>query len=223
MCGRYSLTADASAIQELFPFLSILVNLQPRFNIAPSQPVAAIPNDGKQTLDYFKWGLVPSWAKDPEIGNRLINAKAETLAEKPSFRNAFKYHRCLILADGFYEWAKANGGKTPIYIRLASQKPFAFAGLWDIWHATDGSELRSCTIITTSANSLVEKFHNRMPVILPADKMLEWINPEPGKPEQLSKLLNPYPAEEMIAYPVSRLVNNPANESPECIIPVDQA
>ncbi len=223
MCGRYSLTADASAIQELFPFLSIPVNLQPRFNIAPSQPVATILNDGRQTLDYFKWGLVPSWAKDPEIGNRLINAKAETLAEKPSFRNAFKYHRCLILADGFYEWAKTNGGKTPIYIRLASQKPFAFAGLWDIWHATDGSELRSCTIITTSANSLVEKFHNRMPVILPADKMMEWINPEPGKPEQLSKLLNPYPAEEMIAYPVSRLVNNPANESPECIIPVNQA
>ncbi len=223
MCGRYSLTADASAIQELFPFLSIPVNLQPRFNIAPSQPVATILNDGRQTLDYFKWGLVPSWAKDPEIGNRLINAKAETLAEKPSFRNAFKYHRCLILADGFYEWAKTNGGKTPIYIRLASQKPFAFAGLWDIWHATDGSELRSCTIITTSANSLVEKFHNRMPVILPADKMLEWINPEPGKPEQLSKLLNPYPAEEMIAYPVSRLVNSPANDSPECILPVKQA
>lgn len=221
MCGRYSLTADGSAIQELFPFLNIPPGIQPRFNIAPSQPVAVIPNDGKLTLDFFKWGLVPSWSKDPEIGNRLINARAETLSEKPSFRNAFKYHRCLILADGFFEWTKSNGGKTPMYIRLVSQKPFAFAGLWDTWHAPDGSELRSCVIITTGPNQLMEKIHNRMPVILPADNMMPWIDPKPGNLNVLSKLLIPFPAEQMTAYPVSRLVNSPANDSPECILPIN--
>lgn len=220
MCGRYSLTVDASAIQELFPFLRIPPEMQPRFNIAPGQPIAVIPNDGKDRLDFFKWGLVPSWAKDPEIGNRLINARAETLAEKPSFRNAFRYHRCLVLADGFYEWAKNNGGKTPTYIRLASQKPFAFAGLWDLWHAPDGSELYSCTIITTQPNSLMEKIHNRMPVIVSPDNYSAWLNPQPGNPTYLSTLLTPYPAELMTAYPVSKAVNNPANESPECIQPI---
>lgn len=223
MCGRYSLTADSSAILELFPFLNIPPGIQPRFNIAPSQPVAVIPNDGKLTLDFFKWGLVPSWSKDPEIGNRLINARAETLTEKPSFRNAFKYHRCLILADGFFEWTKTNGGKTPMYIRLASQKPFAFAGLWDTWHAPDGSELRSCVIITTGPNKLMEKIHNRMPVILPAEKMVTWIDPEPGNLNELSKLLVPYPAEHMTAHPVSRLVNSPVNDSAECISPLNNA
>jgi putative SOS response-associated peptidase YedK len=219
MCGRYTLTAEPSAIQELFPFLSIPPEMQPRFNIAPSQPVAVIPNDGKQRLDFFKWGLVPSWAKDPDIGNRLINARAETLAEKPSFRNAFRYHRCLVLADGFYEWRKTNGGKTPMYIQLATKKPFAFAGLWDLWHAPDGSELYSCAIITTQPNQLMEKIHTRMPVILSAENYDIWLNPQPGNPTQLSALLTPYPAELMTAYPVSRLVNNPAVDSPDCIQP----
>lgn len=193
--------------------------MQPRFNIAPSQPVAVISNDGKQHLDFFKWGLVPSWAKDPEIGNRLINARAETLAEKPSFRNAFRYHRCLVLADGFYEWAKTNGGKTPMYIQLESQKPFAFAGLWDLWHAPDGSELYSCTIITTQPNSFMEKIHTRMPVILSPDNYAEWLNPEPVNTAQLSALLVPYPAELMTAHAVSKLVNSPAVDLPECILP----
>ncbi|MBN1536264.1 MAG: SOS response-associated peptidase [Anaerolineales bacterium] len=219
MCGRYSLTVDSSAIQELFPFLRIPPGMQPRFNIAPSQPVAVVPNDGKQQLDFYKWGLVPSWAKDPEIGNRLINARAETLAEKPSFRNAFRYHRCLVLADGFYEWTKINGGKIPMYFHLTTQKPFAFAGLWDLWHAPDGSELFSCTIITTQPNALIEKYHNRMPVILTPEHLEKWLNPEPGDAVQLSECLFPYPAELMKAYPVSRLVNNPATDSPECILP----
>lgn len=220
MCGRYSLTTESSALQELFPFISIPPGIQPRFNIAPSQPIAVIPNDGKQHLDYFKWGLVPSWAKDPELGNRLINARAETLAEKPSFRNAFRYHRCLVLADGFYEWAKTNGGKTPMYIRLASQKPFAFAGLWDIWHAPDGSELYSCAIITTQPNQLMEKIHNRMPVILHPENIDTWLSPEPGNLTLLSTFLTPYPADLMTAHPVSRAVNNPAFDSPECIQPI---
>jgi len=219
MCGRYSLTVEASALQELFPFLAIPPEMPPRFNIAPSQPVAVVPNDGKNRLDFFKWGLVPSWAKDPEIGNHLINARGETLAEKPSFRNAFRYHRCLVLADGFYEWAKTNGAKTPMYIRLSSQKPFAFAGLWDLWHAPDGSQLFSCAIITTEPNPLMEKIHNRMPVILSPENFDTWLNPEPGNPVHLSKLLTPYPAELMTAYPVSKAVNNPAFDSPDCIRP----
>jgi putative SOS response-associated peptidase YedK len=223
MCGRFTLTIDPTALQEAFPWAAIPDDLSPRYNIAPSQPVPVIPNTGENALVMYKWGLIPSWSKDPSIGERMINARAESLAEKPSFRNAYRRRRCLILSDGFYEW-KQNPDlkiKQPMYIRLKNGSPFAFAGLWEAWQAPDGSEIRSCTIITTSPNSLLQAIHNRMPVILPPGAYQEWLTTEDRPPAQLDYLLVPYPAEEMLAFPVSRLVNKPEYESPELIKPID--
>jgi putative SOS response-associated peptidase YedK len=171
----------------------------------------------------YKWGLIPSWSKDPAIGDRMINARAETLAEKASFRNAYRRRRCLILADGFYEWKQNPDmkSKQPVYIRLKNNQPFAFAGLWEIWKSPEGSEVRSCTIITTEPNSLLEPIHNRMPVILPPDMYNRWLATEDQQPAQLNELLIPYPAAEMIAFPVSRQVNSPQAESPDLIQPVE--
>jgi putative SOS response-associated peptidase YedK len=221
MCGRFTLTVDAHQIREAFPWISVPENVQPRYNIAPSQPIAVVPNDRNNELDYFVWGLIPSWAKDPNIGNRMINARGETVEEKPSFRAAFRRRRCLILADGFYEWKKEEEqkAKTPFYIRMKNNKPFAFAGLWENWHAPDGSNILSCTIITTQPNELLQEIHNRMPVILPEREYKTWLQPDEALVTELKPLLIPYPSEEMTAYPVSRLVNNPANESPSCIQP----
>jgi putative SOS response-associated peptidase YedK len=222
MCGRFTLTADTDDLIRAFPDFSFPAESAPRFNIAPTQPILAIANDGHNAADFYIWGLIPSWAKDPEIGNRLINARAETLAEKPSFRGSYKYKRCLILADGFYEW-KAEPGtkvKTPYFIRLANGTPFAFAGLWDEWSSPDGSLIRSATIITTEPNSLMVSVHNRMPVILAADAYRQWLDPEPQKAEKLQPLLTPFPAELMTAHPVSSLVNSPANDRPELILPL---
>jgi len=222
MCGRFSLVADPDDLREAFPWLNIPVPNTLRYNIAPSQPVAVIPNDGKNQLDYFVWGLIPSWAKDPTIGNRMINARSETLHEKPSFRSAFQRRRCLIPASGFYEWKVEPGrkAKTPMYIRKKSGKPFGFAGLWENWNSPDGSSILSCTIITTAPNDMMKEIHNRMPVILPESSYSLWL--EPGEPEleRLKTLLKASSAEEMIAYPVSNLVNNPANDVPACIEPV---
>jgi len=224
MCGRFTLTADVAALQETFPWLNIPVEMTPRYNIAPTQPVAVVPNDGKNQLDFYTWGLIPSWAKDPLIGSRMINARAETLAEKPAFRAAFRRRRCLILADGFYEWQQAKGtSKIPMYIRLVSGEPFAFAGLWEIWNSSDGSTILSCAIITTQPNELMEKIHNRMPVILPPDAYPIWLDPDEQNPSRLSSLLHPYPADEMQAYAVSRFVNSPSNDSPQCILPAQDS
>jgi putative SOS response-associated peptidase YedK len=222
MCGRFTLTLDPVDLREAFPWLMVAEELKPRFNIAPTQPVAVVANDGKNRLDFFLWGLIPSWAKDPEIGNRMINARAETLAEKPSFRAAFRRRRCLILADGFYEWQQQTGSKakTPIYIRLKTKKPFAFAGLWENWNSPDGSQILSCTIITTTPNELLQSIHNRMPVILTPEVYPLWLSPQDKYPDELTALLRPYPAEEMTAYPVSRLVNSPENDVAECIQPL---
>jgi len=226
MCGRFTLTVDASQLQKTFPWLQIPAGaqegIQPRYNIAPSQPVAVVPNDGENRLDFFTWGLIPSWAKDPKIGNRMINARSETLAEKPAFRAAFRRRRCLILADGFYEWKKVPGqtAKIPTYIRMKTDEPFAFAGLWEIWHSPDGSQILSTTIITTAPNTLVRDIHNRMPVILQQQHYPLWLDPEEKDPQELANVMGPYPAENMTAYPVSRMVNSPANESPQCIVPV---
>ena len=221
MCGRFTLTVDPGQLQDTFPWVSIPDDISPRFNIAPSQPVAVVPNDGQNKLDFFVWGLIPSWSKEPQIGNRLINARAETLAEKPSFRTAFRRRRCLILADGFYEWRQEVGqkSKTPMLIQLKSQQPFAFAGLWEVWHATDGSEIRSCTIITTQPNEMMAPIHNRMPVILSPEAYQLWLSPEEKGSGELTPLLVPYPPDLMTAYPVSRLVNSPQNDSPEVILP----
>lgn len=219
MCGRFTLTADSKKLTEAFAGYDIPAELPPRFNIAPSQPVAVIANNGRNKVEFFQWGLIPSWAKEPAIGNRMINARAETLAEKPSFKNAYKRRRCLVLSDGFYEWKKMNGAKTPMYIRLASGEPFALAGLWELWHGPDDSTILSCTIITTTPNELLADIHNRMPVILPSAVYDRWLDPAECSPDQLNELLKPYPAARMTAYPVSTLVNNPKNDSPECVIP----
>lgn len=221
MCGRFTLTVEPAALQETFPQYNFPAEGGPRFNIAPTQPVLVLPNDGKNTADYYTWGLIPSWAKDPSIGSRLINARADTLAEKPSFRGDFKYKRCLVFADGFYEWQLQPETKTkiPHFIRLASGKPFAFAGLWDEWHSPDGSQVKSCTIITTDPNELMSALHNRMPVILPENAYEKWLDPAPRKPEELQSLLVPY-AGEMTAHPVSTLVNSPANDRAEVLSPL---
>ena len=223
MCGRFTLTVDADSIQTYFPWLDDVPNqIVPRYNIAPTQPIAAIPNDKPNKVDHFLWGLIPFWAKDPSIASRMINARGETLAEKASFKNAYKRRRCLILADGFYEWAKVSGqsAKQPYYFRLEDGTPFAFAGLWEEWQSPEGSQIKSATIITTEPNPLLAKVHNRMPVILhPKDYKL-WLSPKETPAKDLQHLLTAYPAEEMVAIPVSTRVNSPANEGPENIIPV---
>lgn len=197
----------------------------PRYNIAPTQPIPVIPNDGTKTVQLFHWGLVPHWAKDTSIGNKLINARAETLAEKPSFKRAFAKRRCLILLDGFYEWRKDAGAKTktPIHIKLKTGKPFALAGIWETWRDAEGKELKSCTIVTTEPNELIGAFHHRMPVILKPEAYEAWLNPESVDPETLKHLFVPYPSEEMVAYPVSTGVNRAANDSPDCIVQVAPA
>ena len=221
MCGRFTLTVDPAEAQDTFSNYSFPEKFAPRFNIAPTQPVLAIPNDDKFTADFFVWGLIPMWAKDPQIGNRLINARGETLAEKPAFRGSLKYKRCLILADGFYEWKSAQGkkAKTPFFIHMKDRKPFAFAGLWDSWNSPDGSQIKTCTIITTEPNELMSLLHNRMPVILHPRDYAKWLDPSPQTPDQLMPLLKPFPADKMDAYPVTPLVNKPANDIPELVVP----
>lgn len=221
MCGRFTLTIDPAELQETFGEYSFPAQFAPRFNIAPTHPVLAIPNDGRKQAGFFVWGLIPSWAGDPAIGNRLINARSETLAEKPSFRGGYKYKRCLVLADGFYEWKAQPGSKTkvPHFIHLKSRQVFAFAGLWDEWSAPDGSPVRTCTIITTTPNQVLEPIHNRMPVILAPDEYGRWLDPSPRSAGDLAPLLDRYPAEDMAAHPVSILVNNPANDQPACVVP----
>ena len=167
-------------------------------------------------MEMLKWGLIPSWADDPGIGARMINARSETVAEKPSFRRAFKERRCLIPADGFYEWQRTSGGKQPYYLRTKSGRPFAFAGLWESWDG-DGSEIHSCTILTTDANDLVGEVHHRMPVILPPGDYELWLDPDVREPGELLPLLAPYPANDMEVYQVSRRVNRPSNNDPDCV------
>lgn len=222
MCGRFTLTADPAQLQQAFPGLKVPPEMPPRYNIAPTQPVAVIANNAPDRLDFFTWGLVPSWAKDPAIGNKLINARAETLAEKPAFRSAFRRRRCLIPATGFYEWRADPGkrSKTPMYIRMNSGMPFAFAGLWENWNSPDGSNILSCAIITTEPNRLMAPIHNRMPVILPSSAYERWLEPGEVPAEKLQNLLRPFAPEEMYAYPVSTVVNSPGNEVETCIAPL---
>ena len=224
MCGRFTLASDTETLMQTFINFKIPTNLSPRYNISPTQDVASVPNTPEKQVEFLHWGLIPSWAKDPKIGNRMINARSETLAEKPSFRNAYKRRRCLVLADGYYEWQKIPGDrvKQPVYIRLKSQKPFAVAGLWEAWQTKEMPEpLRSCTIITCPPNAFLEEIHHRMPVILPAEAYAQWLSPDEQPADALQPLLIPYPGEEMEAYPVSRFVNRPTNDSPECIAPLE--
>lgn len=219
MCGRYTLRTPVETLVERFEIDEHPASISPSYNVAPTRQVAAVrAEDGRRKLEGLRWGLIPPWADDPEIGNRMINARSETVAEKPSYRRAFKERRCLILADGFYEWQKTADGKQPFYIRMEDRSPFAFAGLWESW--SNGEEIRSCTILTTEPNELVAPIHNRMPVILHREDYEMWLDPDFEEREPLTSLLKPYPEEAMEAYPVGRRVNNPANDEPGCIEPV---
>jgi putative SOS response-associated peptidase YedK len=219
MCGRFTLTADGNSVQ-LALGLESTPTLTPRYNIAPSQPLAIITNDAPKQVSYHTWGLVPQWAKDPSIAYKMINARSETAHEKPSFKAAFKYRRCLIPADGYFEWqASDKKNKTPMYIFLNEHKIFAFAGLWEVWHAPDGSEIRSCTILTTDSNEKTKAIHHRMPVILQPDDYDTWLHSDDEKVKRA--LMQPFASEAMDIYPVSTVVNKPANDSPENIVPVE--
>ena len=217
MCGRYTLRTPVDSLVERFKIDEYPSSILPSYNIAPTQEVAAVvEEDEERKLELLRWGLIPSWADDPGIGARMINARSETVAEKPSFRRAFKERRCLIPADGFYEWQKTNGGKQPYYLRMRSGRPFAFAGLWENWKG-DGEEIRSCTILTTNPNDLAREVHNRMPVILPPEVYEVWLDPDLRETDQLLSLLAPYPPDDMEAYLVSRRVNSPSNNEPSCV------
>ena len=221
MCGRFTQTATPDVIAEHF-HLDAPPLFKPRYNIAPSQAVAAIrltPEAAKRECVLLRWGLIPSWAKDPKIGNQCINAKAETVAEKPSFRSAFRTRRCLVIADGFYEWQVHGAHKQPMWIGLKSKQPFAFAGLWEHWQPAEGEARDTCTIITTEPNDLMATIHNRMPVILSPASYDQWLDPTVQQVESLTALLRSYPSEELLAYPVSTLVNNPRHDAPQCLEP----
>ncbi len=225
MCGRFALMSPTEEVAAVLNVdntaVAAIPPSVPRYNIAPTQPVLAafLDEHGQRSLTFFRWGLIPSWSKDMAIGARMINARSETVAEKPSFRNAFKRRRCLIPADGFYEWQKLHDRKQPMYIHATEGRPFAFAGLWEMWQDPEGTRLQTCTILTTSPNELMAPIHNRMPVIIEPEDFGLWLEPGPN-PDQALHLLRPFPADKMAAYPVSTAVNNPRNDTAECIQPL---
>jgi putative SOS response-associated peptidase YedK len=219
MCGRVTIQTPAADIAREFALTGVQLGLErPRYNLAPTQLMPVVANDGARLLDAYRWGLIPSWAKDASIGNKLINARGETVAEKPSFRSALKRRRCLVLVDGWYEWHQGTKPKTPYLFRRKDGRPLAFAGLWEEWTAPDTGELvRTCTIITTGPNALMAPIHDRMPVILPPEAREAWLRPEPQESAALLPLLVPYAGDELELYEVARVVNSPANDVPACI------
>ncbi len=222
MCGRYTRKENFARLAKELG-LQNFPSLDPDYNIAPSQMVACIrTNPSTQLVEYLplKWGLVPSWAKDPKIGYNMINARAETVAEKPSFRKAFARQRCLVLADGFYEWKREGKAKQPYYIHFQDNRPFAFAGLWERWGKGESETLETCAMITTGPNALMKPIHDRMPVILDSQSYRLWLDSTTQDSRVLSSLLVPCPDEEMESYPVSTQVNNPRNNSPRCLEPL---
>jgi putative SOS response-associated peptidase YedK len=221
MCGRYSYSPRDFADLRVRWNLAEIPLLAPRFNIAPSQEAPVVVQNGaKRNVEMFRWGLVPSWAKDPAVGNKMINARAETLAQKSSFKELLPSHRCLVLSDGFYEWRRDGKEKFPMRFKLNSGEPFTFAGLWDSWRQPDGKLLRSYAIITTEANAILRPIHDRMPVMLSEEDALKWLDAKGQEVGRTLALLKPFPAEKMAGYEVSSLVNDPRNDSRECIEPV---
>ncbi|MCX6246045.1 MAG: SOS response-associated peptidase [Bacteroidetes bacterium] len=217
MCGRYSFILEDEMIKERFGVTVRSAIYKARYNCAPGQKLAVISNENPEELSLYRWGLIPFWAKDPKIGYKLINARTESVLEKPSFKTSLRSKRCLVLADGFYEWRKSPE-KTPFRIMQKDGSAFAMAGLWDKWISPEGEEVRSFSILTTGPNSLMEKIHDRMPVILDRETEKRWI--ENVRMEDLMEFLKPFPASSMVAYPVSSLVNSSKNDSPELIVPV---
>jgi putative SOS response-associated peptidase YedK len=221
MCGRFSLTRGDRDIEEEFG-AKPPQGYRLRYNIAPTQEVLALIDEGggRRRIEALRWGLIPSWAGGTKLGEGFINARAETIFERPSFRRVARSRRCLIIADGFYEWHKGPQGKTPFYIRLKSKRPFGFAGLWDEWISPEGHHIKTCAIVTTEANELLRPIHGRMPVIVPKELEALWLDPNVHEPQALAPVLRPYPAAEMEVYQVARWVNSPANDRPECIEPL---
>lgn len=220
MCGRYTQTTASERVLFRFGLETSTPQLSARYNIAPGQVAPVIVNDTGKAMRLMQWGLVPSWAKEPSIGNKMINARAETITEKPSFKRLLGKRRCLVVADGFYEWAREGKGKIPMRFVLKTREPFGIAGLWDVWRKPDGDELQSFTIITTEANDLLRPIHERMPVILHKDDENRWLDLHVRDFGELRPLLGPYPAKEMEAYVVSKIVNSPTHDILQCIQPV---
>lgn len=212
MCGRYAQRTDPKRLAKEFKVAEV-INASPRYNIAPTQEVLAVREspDGRE-MTLYKWGLVPSWAKDASVGAKLINARSETVTEKPSFREAFKRRRCVIPADGFYEWQRTEGRKQPFFFRMRDERPFGFAGLWERWEGEGGRVIHSCAILTTEANEVLRPVHDRMPVILHPEDYELWLDSDTRKIDLVKETLRPYPAGEMLGYPVGASVNNPRSQ-----------
>jgi putative SOS response-associated peptidase YedK len=222
MCGRFVIKADPDQIQAAFKLEEVTTTIEPNYNVAPTQTVVTVvQRDGRNVLEAMRWGLIPVWAKEMGIGAKMINARAESVADKPTFKRPLKSQRCLIVADGFYEWPKKGASKDPVFIHCKAKGPIGFAGLYDTWKSPDGERLTSCTIITTTANELMKPIHDRMPVILPKTAYKRWLDPSNQDLDELVPLLQPYPANKMLAYRVSTLVNSTRNNSPDLIRPVD--
>lgn len=223
MCGRFVISVTWDEARKRFDIKFGSNDPLFNYNVAPSQNIPVVVSTEKgNALELYKWGLVPHWAKDPKIGYKMINARAETVADKPAYRTAFSKHRCLILANGFYEWKNVGAKKVPYFIHLKGKKVFAFAGIASRWTAPGGENLYSCSIITTTPNKIVKSVHDRMPVILQRKNENNWLDPELTEKEKVLKLLKPRSAEEYSAYEVSTIVNSPKNISEDCIKPVGQ-
>jgi putative SOS response-associated peptidase YedK len=222
MCGRFVRDSSIPEIVKEFDAEEPPFDMEPSYNVAPTQDIVIVINDGKNRLVQCKWGFIPHWAKDEKMAHKMINARGETIADKPSFRSSFKKQRCLVVADGFYEWRKGEKVKVPLYIRLRSKKPFGFAGLYSVWHSPKGQDICTSTIITTDSNELVAPIHNRMPVIIPKDARKVWLDPDMQDKGELLKFLAPYDTMAMEAYEVSTKVNSPAYNSEENITPVKE-
>ncbi|MFW6050883.1 MAG: SOS response-associated peptidase [Myxococcota bacterium] len=220
MCGRFSLAADPDLLRDELGVEELPEELAPRYNIAPTQPAAVVTNRAPRRVRLHRFGLVPHWAKDPSVGNRMINARRESLADKPAFRDAYAHRRCLVLADGFYEWRRQEGRKQPYFIHFPEKRPFGFAGLWALWRAPDGQTIPSCAIVTAPARGRLKELHDRMPVIVPRDLRAEWLDPEPRSDAELQPLLDATPVDALEARPVSTYVNSPDHEGARCIAPL---
>ena len=217
MCGRFSLTADLGELASRFEFDGNRLALEPNFNVAPTQNVLTVLGGEDRRSGFMRWGLIPHWAKTASIGSRMINARAETVAQRPAFRDAFRKRRCLVLADGFYEWQRAGSVRKPMRIIMESGEPFAFAGLWAIWRDSEGNRIPSCTVITTEANDLLRPIHHRMPVILPREMEEFWLDRDVQDVAVLENALTAYPSELMQTYQVSTLVNSARNNGPQVV------
>jgi putative SOS response-associated peptidase YedK len=217
MCGRFAQRSDPKRLAEEFKVAEV-PQAEARYNVAPTQSILGVRTvSDEREMTFFKWGLIPSWAKDTSMGARLINARAETVEEKPSFRQAFKQRRCIIPADGFYEWQRTGDKKQPFFFRMRDERPFGFAGLWERWEGEAGQVINSCTILTTEANEVLRPVHDRMPVILHPDDYELWLDMDARKHELVKELLRPYAAEEMLGYPVSASINSPQNQGAKLI------